>query len=1243
MPFVRLAFLVVAAAMVLDTLPAGAGTTGSLSATVTDATTGAPIANAIVDVTSPSQTAHATTDPRGHFTMLSLSPDTYAISIAKAGYDTNTTTGIGIFADQSLSLSFTLVTSSKEIAHVTSRSSLNQVKAGTVTDVYSVNAATAQAAATLGGGGGLNNAYSAIAAMPGAYVPADQMGVNQTVYIRGGYYDQIGFEYDGVPMNRSFDNYPAHTASTLGEQELQVYTGGGPAGANATGLAGFINQVVKTGTYPGFATLTGNAGAPGFYHDLSLEAGGASPDRTFSYYVGISGTNTGVRYFDKNNGASLIGEYPVTYPGNITTNLSFWPAVYPSCDPSNPDLYDNPAVDNDSLWNDPGCFSALTPNFGKTSSLQSRETVMNFHLALPHKHDGGRDDLQFLFTNSSEFEQYYSSADDAGPLYPDLITAGYAYQPQWPDFYTYPAGTAFLAPADTQVIGYRFPGSPSARCTNLTGASDNPLPIPGACPAGTLAQMPYDVRDGRWDQASIMKLQYQKNIGSSAYARLFGYTFYSNTNRSGPDQDGITGPYGSVNLGATNFDYEVDAHTRGLQFQFADQLNATNQMSFTLNYVTSKTLRYYNFNDDNTGDAQVSNLTNGTQCFSADDGSQQPCNDPVTQGTFEWPTTTSDDETPEEVSCGAGGGLPIPSAACAADASWRLTYTGNQASINSVTPKFFNASLTDEWRPNDKLDISGSIRFDRDEFDLTPVSDPAKDFWYAAAQKEFCYDTTTFQPVIVPQPPQSIKNVDPYVNFDCTMGGTHPEYAHPDGLNGHILLTDKFDPTYIQTFVLPRFGMTYTLNPDTVLRFSAGRFAQEPQNYEVEYDSLEPNLAAQLIGFLPFGFFTPRHDAGAQFSNNVDASYERRFKGTDMSIKISPYFRYATQQLYEGVSIPTLFGVSPSFNAGTEKTSGVELLFTKGDFNKNGLSGLVSYTYTASKEKWANFDGVPVNVVDPYNQDIENFNALTQAGGGSHCYVNDRSTTPDPACGADSILNPYYTMKPQPTLDKYGWYDTGLDYPYVSPNTLSVVLNYRHGRFAVTPAFSLAEGASYGTPADFQGLDPRVCASNQGDEGIPGAANLLTADYTSCRAAATGANGTDPGYLFVPNPATGTFDTFGQYRQPWQFNMGLQMSYDFSQKVSGRITIANLVNSCFGGSKTLWSAQYPPSGNVCGYGHNKYYISNFYNGSSPNDSAANGVGLNPFFVQPFVPGAADTNSGNYVLPLQVYFQLQIKL
>jgi hypothetical protein len=129
-----------------------------------------------------------------------------------------------------------------------------------------------------------------------------------------------------------------------------------------------------------------------------------------------------------------------------------------------------------------------------------------------------------------------------------------------------------------------------------------------------------------------------------------------------------------------------------------------------------------------------------------------------------------------------------------------------------------------------------------------------------------------------------------------------------------------------------------------VLRFSAGRYAQQPQNYEIQYNSVEPNLANQLIGFIPYGFETPFHASQAQYSNNYDFSYERRFKGTDMSVKVTPYYRYATNQLYT-VSV---YGLSPALNTGVESSSGVELEFTKGDFEKDGWSGVFSYTYAGT-------------------------------------------------------------------------------------------------------------------------------------------------------------------------------------------------------------------------------------------------------------------------------------------------------
>ncbi len=267
-----------------------------------------PIAGATVTAVSPSERASATTDNAGHFVFLSLNPDTYTVSVAKGGYQDVSQAGATVFADQVSTQNFRMRAALRTIANVTSRAAGNLVKPGVTADIYSVNAATAAAAAPLGGGGNLDSAYSAMSSVPGLNVPIGGTGWNNNTapFIRGNNYYFTAFEYDGVPVNRAFDNYNSSTESNLGLQELQVYTGGGPASISSAGTSGFVNQVIKTGTYPGFGTLNGTLSVPQYYHEARVEAGGASPNRNFSYYVGLSGYNQGFNYYDNSNGASLF-------------------------------------------------------------------------------------------------------------------------------------------------------------------------------------------------------------------------------------------------------------------------------------------------------------------------------------------------------------------------------------------------------------------------------------------------------------------------------------------------------------------------------------------------------------------------------------------------------------------------------------------------------------------------------------------------------------------------------------------------------------------------------------------------------------------------------------------------------------------------------------------------------------------------------------------------------------------------
>ena len=214
-----------------------AGTTGGISGQVIDASTRTGIPNAKVTAVSPSQTASVYTDARGNYNFLSLGPDTYTVSIEKQGYDPYTQSGVTVFADQTATVNASARKSLQTIGRVTTRAAADVVRPGAVTDVYSVSAAQQSAAAALGGGGSLTQAYSGLASVPGVQIGAGQAGWNQAVYIRGGNYTDLGYEFDGVPIQRAYDQYPASALSALGQQELQVYVGSAPAGAQSSGWA----------------------------------------------------------------------------------------------------------------------------------------------------------------------------------------------------------------------------------------------------------------------------------------------------------------------------------------------------------------------------------------------------------------------------------------------------------------------------------------------------------------------------------------------------------------------------------------------------------------------------------------------------------------------------------------------------------------------------------------------------------------------------------------------------------------------------------------------------------------------------------------------------------------------------------------------------------------------------------------------------------------------------------------------
>ena len=592
-----------------------AGVTGNIAGSVRD-NTGAPIAGASVAATSASQVAKATTDTRGHFLFLALVPDTYTITVVKEGYQSTSFPGNSVFADQTQQVSLTVLKAIKTIAHVTSQAGVSLVKSGVGGDMYSVNSAQASAAAALGGGGSLQSAYSAMASVPGVLVGIGQMGWMQPTFIRGQNPDYTGFEYDGIPVNRAFDNYNTSTESSLGLQELQVYTGGGPASISTSGTSGFINQVIKTGTYPGFASLSGTIGTPAFYHQAQVEAGGSTPDRNFSYYVALSGYNQAFRYLDNQNGTNLA-----SMPGPEALYSGGGPISQGVTALCNDVTGAPPAVYGKMPWGNGGCFIGLSGIAALTSFITDRENIVNLHFGIPQK-NGLRDDIQALWSASALDTFAYDTPSQFGVFPYTLITTGLPYCPTKAGCtggvyggakYPYNPGAPWL---DSIVYNKPF-GSPVATSpTNVTPPNDYFFPSsPGN--RALFSAAPLNAGTTLNNDTGIEKLQYTHALSSGAYLRVFGYSFYSDWLINSPE---------ALALAQGAYDYELDTHTAGGEVQFSDQITDKNLLTATANYTTASVMR---FNNSTVGTVSPIGYWSGSGsnmiCRNPSSGSAVPC------------------------------------------------------------------------------------------------------------------------------------------------------------------------------------------------------------------------------------------------------------------------------------------------------------------------------------------------------------------------------------------------------------------------------------------------------------------------------------------------------------------------------------------------------------------------------------------------------------------------------------------
>ncbi len=539
-----------------------AGTTGNIEGKVTDQN-GNGITGAKVTASSPAQSASATTISNGYYSILNLSPDTYSVTASKDGYDTATTYGVTVQADQSTAADLKMRQTVKTIGHVTTTATATVVSKTVTGDLYAVNATAINKAQ--GSSGGAETLYSqngAVGSLPGvnryAVGTGPGYGGQGQLSIRGGAPDQVGYELDGIPLNRGFDFYNGTSFNTNGLASLEVYTGGAPADSGRA-MSGYINEVIQRGKYPGGGDINAMIGSPLFNHSVQADVYGGTPDGHFTYYVSTLATNNYVNFGDRSNLANTSYTVPAGDPGCGQFNSGLTPAFTTGGFPLNCAL---PVTMNQPVSQ--GAYASTPFNAG-------RDTATNLHWGFAH--NGLNDDLQALYVVGSTVADPYGpyGVSGADPSQATLQYTGTTLSPtgqiEWPTgaFYQGQVGQPYN-PGLLEPLTWPTSGG-SVLGTATTGYTGGP--------------MPSNFQDSESTQYSISKLAYTHSISQSSFLRIYGYQMYSSWTLDQP----INGFVGF------SF-YQLHDNATGAGLNYQNQLNQQNLLKLTGDWSRDLTLRY---------------------------------------------------------------------------------------------------------------------------------------------------------------------------------------------------------------------------------------------------------------------------------------------------------------------------------------------------------------------------------------------------------------------------------------------------------------------------------------------------------------------------------------------------------------------------------------------------------------------------------------------------------------------------
>ncbi len=208
------------------------GTTGKIKGVVTDKESKEPLIGATVSIQGTSY--GAATDIEGSYVILNVPPGTYVLTASYVGYQSVSVSNMIVNTGLTTERNFGLASSNVELQPIeivaerplVNKSATNAVRITTREDIDALAVR------------GVNNI---IALSPGVVLQ------DNTVFIRGGRQDEVGYYLEGVPITNAMVGGRAVTLVQDAIEEIQVQAGGYNAefgGANS----GIVQSQLKSGT-----------------------------------------------------------------------------------------------------------------------------------------------------------------------------------------------------------------------------------------------------------------------------------------------------------------------------------------------------------------------------------------------------------------------------------------------------------------------------------------------------------------------------------------------------------------------------------------------------------------------------------------------------------------------------------------------------------------------------------------------------------------------------------------------------------------------------------------------------------------------------------------------------------------------------------------------------------------------------------------------------------------------------------